>query len=887
MIATAILALFLATLAASAPTKNPDEHHRYCIIGAGPAGVQVGHYLQEADRDFVTLERAPRAASWFSKFPVHRVLNSINRRFTRRDNLEFNLRHDWNSLLGAEKTVGLFGTWSHEYWPSADTLVEYINAFAAPQVAAGHLRYGQDVKLIEKCKSKGKSDEKPCRFLLTVESASAPSLNKEVLKEVTSESKLIVNETATCASMGNCMDQPASVNNLVKQVAALEATVRNGNLDVATLQELLNTKEKLNSAWGGSFSTLDAKHAKQEQPESARGKQIISCSVLVMANGMQKPRLVNDWIEGLHDVKTEYEDLLNVPRSDFENRSVLILGAGNAATETADHVRSVSRDIQVTGRFTPLRKMGESHYVGDVRSRRTTVEDAFFMKSYEGNHAVPFKGTIFVPCGPDDDNLGFQGKPPVCAFLLEHSMNDTILLTAVDEAHKKLVEEAQEAFGDGVFIREPTETMKRSAKLAQKLKLSFQAKVSKVLCITKKALLQPMDLKQRRLLIRLRDASAELVPSGEEFRKPYDVVVTALGWHYDQGAFDKSLKIKMVGPVSKERSKDKEVYPSLSGEFESVNVPHLFVAGAAAHGMDRYRYKGSGGFIHGFRFNCRTIYRILEERYESEPHPRSQPIALKEGWFRFPWAFGSLPPLQQDDNKLMTGIRESLPPLWAKLTDRINDAAGPYEMVGGSLVDSIVFDCKKKSAWYLEDLTEDMVHERYGDHPRLTWGYYYGYFHRPNPAHLCGLRSASAGVFSAFIHPVLQYFPAGLRGGPDGKTFSQTHQQKFFDMKKHGAIAENEHPSAVWEQIEGVSRLHIMEAYIFGDWGDAKAIRQTEVFMTHVEHAAAEFCKEDGPGTISRNFDEVIDINLDHPDYKEDFIKKHTSKVCGGILPQG
>ena len=96
------------------------EAHQYCVIGAGPAGVQLGNFFLTADgddrpgRDYVVLERAKQSAQFFSEFPVHRVLNSINRRFTRSGDLEFNLRHDWNSLLGSEKTVGLFTSWSEE-----------------------------------------------------------------------------------------------------------------------------------------------------------------------------------------------------------------------------------------------------------------------------------------------------------------------------------------------------------------------------------------------------------------------------------------------------------------------------------------------------------------------------------------------------------------------------------------------------------------------------------------------------------------------------------------------------------------------------------------------------------------------------------------------------
>ena len=31
--------------------------------------------------------------------------------------------------------------------------------------------------------------------------------------------------------------------------------------------------------------------------------------------------------------------------------------------------------------------------------------------------------------------------------------------------------------------------------------------------------------------------------------------------------------------------------------FAEASEPHVFVAGAAAHGLDRYRYKAAGGFV--------------------------------------------------------------------------------------------------------------------------------------------------------------------------------------------------------------------------------------------------------------------------------------------------
>eukprot|EP00662_Eupelagonemidae_sp_cell21_P030959 gene30959-15138_t len=139
--------------------------------------------------------------------------------------------------------------------------------------------------------------------------------------------------------------------------------------------------------------------------------------------------------------------------------------------------------------------------------------------------------------------------------------------------------------------------------------------ITRVLCINIDALRAPnVTDHQRRLLVRLRDSSLELTPWGTEFQKPYDVVITALGWTWDRSLLDPSVTVRMTGPP--DRASDSVTYPLLRNTFEAASAPSMFVVGAAAHGLDRYRYKASGGFIHGFRFNARTLWRILEERYE-------------------------------------------------------------------------------------------------------------------------------------------------------------------------------------------------------------------------------------------------------------------------------
>ena len=106
------------------------ERHQYCVVGAGPAGLQLGFFLQQAQRDYVILERASGPGAFFRKYPVHRQLISINKRYTGheldepRRSAEFNLRHDWNSLVNDQAVGGkslLFTNYSERYLPPAES----------------------------------------------------------------------------------------------------------------------------------------------------------------------------------------------------------------------------------------------------------------------------------------------------------------------------------------------------------------------------------------------------------------------------------------------------------------------------------------------------------------------------------------------------------------------------------------------------------------------------------------------------------------------------------------------------------------------------------------------------------------------------------------------
>jgi thioredoxin reductase len=97
------------------------------IIGAGPAGLQLGYFFKKYNIEYVILEKNNSCGSFFNNYPHSKKLISINKVNTGSNNKEFNLRHDWNSLLNDEGH--LFKEYSNKFYPDSRLLYKYLNDF--------------------------------------------------------------------------------------------------------------------------------------------------------------------------------------------------------------------------------------------------------------------------------------------------------------------------------------------------------------------------------------------------------------------------------------------------------------------------------------------------------------------------------------------------------------------------------------------------------------------------------------------------------------------------------------------------------------------------------------------------------------------------------------
>ena len=156
--------------------------------------------------------------------------------------------------------------------------------------------------------------------------------------------------------------------------------------------------------------------------------------------------------------------------------------------------------------------------------------------------------------------------------------------------------------------------------------------------------------------------------NGERETLVYDRVIACTGFRFDASIFDESCRPELV---------INDRFPRQSSAWESTNVDGLYVAGSIT-AMRDYK-KTTSGFIHGFRYNCRVLVKLLEARYHGRPLPHRAIAPTAEG------------------------LRDAV-------LERVNRSSALWQQFG-FLGDVIVVSDDGERADYYDELPVDYVHD--------------------------------------------------------------------------------------------------------------------------------------------------------------------------------
>jgi len=466
----------------------------------------MAFFLKQAGVDYLVLEKNDTAGAFYKKFPVHRRLISINKKYNYFTEKTFNLRHDWNSLLSDKEDLS-FTNYSDELFPHADDLYTYLQDFARETKL--NIQYNTSINFIRK-------DE-----------------NGEFILEL------------------------------------------------------------------------------------ADGKTQ-HCSVLLLGTGVVSQYMPAS-VKGIEHTIPYRE--IPTDKEQFKNKRVAVLGGGNSAFETANHIADVAAHVHVLLR-SPIKMAYETHFVGDLRAKYTNIFDMYQLKSL---HAV----------------LKPNLKELIC-------LEDGTIKTRHEYDY-------------------PESNVKGTLKLSRE----------------------------------------------------YDYVLNCTGFMYThENLFETTIKPNTV-------MKDK--FYALNSCWESTNVSNLYIIGTGMQAIDR---KASSGFIHGFRYNIRTLSKLLLEKYENREYP-SERISLN--------------PFEAFLKALYT---------------RFSIADSIFQLYG-FLGDMLVYDKEKEAlAWYKDLPIQNIAERKPRNKKVLQLSLEFGFQHYPDKSSLefLGPSDPHNTDKSAFLHPVIRYY---------------------------------------------------------------------------------------------------------------------------------
>lgn len=554
------------------------DHHKYCIIGGGgPAGIQTSVNLHKYKMDYAAFERSDHPGSFFDVYPRQRRLISINKVHTGYNDSEFNLRHDWHSLLDQCDDY---------FWPCAD--------------------------------EHEKNSKKKKNNATTTTTSEAPFLFTQLTEEFYPHASVY----------------PKYLNMFLERHKELRIAF---NIDVGKVMRAANNQGPFELHIVDNNNNNNNKNDNANEKKKSN-KRVVKCDVVIAATGKSVQKQFH-LAEGSHLVTT-YTDAPTDPAA-YRGQEVLILGAANSAFEFANSLQNTAALVHMASRNPPQFAF-QSHYVGDVRIPASPIIDAYSLKA---QHAILRLSTDDIKHGrlyfdKQRNRIMLRQSPSAEGEML--SMRERMRAEGEDEETPSMDEggnsgadfQPGKKYGGGAGSSSAVATASQKERDGEYDDLQLRQMRQD----RSNAAIDAIDKMTN-------EAANELFPS----RRGYHRVISCLGFKWNDTVFavagssgsDKnfcdgksdddlcakkktsSTAMAVVAPSTDAGNS----YMEVASNFESVNVPNLFVSGALMHFRDFKR--SAGGFIHGFRYTTRTLVAGLRERFEGVKFP-SIPMYSRE-----------------------------------------------------------------------------------------------------------------------------------------------------------------------------------------------------------------------------------------------------------------
>lgn len=382
---------------------------RYLVVGAGPAGLQLAHYLESAGRDYLVVDQADEPGSFFARYPRWRQLISINKPATGTSSLDFSLRHDWNSLLSEPSHAaaqapderhqltssrrvrvpcvpppvvrdGDDGAVSAAVDDEYDGLVD-IGAEGATTSTRSNLTFSSHV-----CFTSEYSSSDSAHSLPSSASAADGQLFSRYSRDYYPHADELVRYLRDWSGASNHTDSDSA------SASAPAAHFRRSPLNIR-----YGVRIKSVARPPGFQPPADAHNSFDDAAAIATGQprfrltdtagNTYECTYLIWAAGLQKqvPPLGYNVGEAIKRGWVRTYSSASTDLSHYHNESVLIVGRGNAAFEFANSILPVAAMVHLIGReHKRIRLAWETHYPGDVRSIHNWLLETYMLKSMDG-----------------------------------------------------------------------------------------------------------------------------------------------------------------------------------------------------------------------------------------------------------------------------------------------------------------------------------------------------------------------------------------------------------------------------------------------------------------------------------------------------------------------